>query len=94
MTVRNAKQKKQCFAIDEYAFIYYDCIFTSSARSTVVLVNGQPQFLHPVLDSIVAWNLSALAFKYIAEDFEYLHHGAKTAVRTSVYQYAQFDYKE
>ena len=94
MTSRNAKQKKQFFAVDEYAFIHYDCILASPAWSTVVLVNGQPQFLHPVLDCIVAWNLSALAFKYLTEDFEYLHHGAKTAVRTGVYQYAQFDYKE
>ena len=39
MTSRNAKQKKQFFAVDEYAFIHYDCILTSSAWSTVVLVN-------------------------------------------------------
>ena len=39
MTSRNAKQKKQFLAVDEYAFIHYDCILTSSAWSTVVLVN-------------------------------------------------------
>ena len=94
MTGRNSKQKKQLFAIDEYAFIYYDCISTSSAWSTVILVNGQPQLLHPVLYCVVAWNLPAIAFKHLAEDFQNLHHGAKTAVRTGVYQYAELDHQK
>ena len=70
------------------------CSLTSPAWSTVILVNGQPQFLHPVLYCVVTWNLSALAFKHLAEDFQNLNHGTKTAICTSVYQYAQFDYKE
>src|SRR5574344_3156072 len=94
MMGRNAKQKEQFLAVDEYTFIHYDCILASPAWSTVVLVNGQPQLLHPVLDCIVAWNLSALTFKYLAEDLQNLHHGAKTAVRTGVNQYAELDYQK
>ena len=94
MMGRNAKQKEQFLAVDEYAFVHNNCILTSPAWSTVILVNGQPQFLHPVLYCVVTWDLSALAFKHLAEDFQNLNHGTKTAICTSVYQYAQFDYKE
>ncbi|MDD7526629.1 MAG: hypothetical protein SPK34_10340, partial [Bacteroidaceae bacterium] len=41
-----------------------------------------------------AWNLPAIAFEYLAEDLQNLHHGAKTAVRTGVYQYAELDHQK
>ena len=49
---------------------------------------------HPVLSCVVAWNLPAIAFEYLAEDLQNLHYGAKTAVRTGVYQYAELDHQK
>ena len=81
---RNTKQKEQLFLVDHFALVYDHGIFPTAFSLPVLLINRQPEFLHPVLNRVVAWHRPQFIIEALGDDFEDSDNSAQAAVGLSV----------